>query len=627
MQACSAFAPTSCAPPSSGSSIEGRTLGGRYRVGRVIGAGAMGRVFAAEHVDLGRACAVKVIRQPDDERGERDALECAETIARFRTEALAASRMDHPNVLRVLDFGREPDGMHYLVTEQLDGIDLIDLMSQEERLEPPRAARIVRQICSALQHAHDRGVVHRDIKPENVRVVRREGDDGKVTEVVKLLDFGTAFLSDGTAPSGRLVIGTPAYMSPEQASGDRVDARTDVYAMGVLMFELATGRLPFERSSAVALAAAHIECPPPAPSSLDERVSPALESIILSCLQKDPSKRPQSARRLRDALDRWLAEFGVAELDRSSGPEITIEVEEPTDRRALRRTARVSRLRPRMLAAVAAARRRGGGDGDPRRRARPPWRRPRPPSPRARAGGRAAFAAIGPHHGGSHGIEGEAERADLRRARRAPAARRAKHGATPAVPTFEVAPARGRGEGVAAAGDRRPVLRRRDACRLERREPARFRTFTVRPRPGHASPRAPRARRARRRQARTLPEGFERPALRLPGLPSTLRRGQRRAAGEANDATATRRALCLRHGARRRRAPRGRVRSAPIAARDRGASRRVMRPARSLTPTRPMPVEPDQGYGESHGYGPAHGGPTGPADAPAPEATSPDEPA
>ncbi len=168
--------------------------------------------------------------------------------------------------------------------------------------------------------------------------------------MVKVLDFGTAFLSDG-APAGRLVIGTPAYMSPEQASGGPVDARSDVYAVGVLMFELATGRLPFERSSAVALAAAHIECPPPAPSSLDERVSAQLEEIILWCLHKEPERRPQSCRELRDALDRLAGEQVTLEPERASDAGIRPELDEPPAHGA----RRVSRLRPRAFAALAAA--------------------------------------------------------------------------------------------------------------------------------------------------------------------------------------------------------------------------------------------------------------------------------
>ena len=274
----------------------------------------MGIVYAAEHIELGRTCAVKVIRECDDDAaaGGCDAVIVQDAVSRFRVEALAASRLDHPNVLRVLDFGREAgDGgdLWYLVTEHLDGEDLIDVLNAEAVLTMERTVDIARQLCSALAHAHNWGVVHRDVKPENVRLVRRDGEDGRPVETVKLLDFGTAHIEGETAAS-TLVIGTPAYMSPEQASGAVADARSDLYAVGVLMFEMATGRLPFERGSPVELAAAHVECRPPSPSSVNPEVDRELESIVLWCMRKRPAERPQSARALREALDRIALRSG-----------------------------------------------------------------------------------------------------------------------------------------------------------------------------------------------------------------------------------------------------------------------------------------------------------------------------
>jgi serine/threonine protein kinase len=290
-------------------SLEGRVLAGRYRIVRSLGSGAMGRVYLAEHVQLGRACAVKVIRPPSQPGCNVTGLSSPSAqIERFRLEAQAASRLDHPNVLTVLDFGCElKDGLWYLVTEHLDGEDLVDVLESGQELSTGYVAAIVRQVCSALQHAHDHGVVHRDIKPENVRLVPRETDDGRLAAHVKVLDFGTAKLLDGTgrAAAGEpFVIGTPAYMSPEQASGRAIDGRSDLYSCGVLLFEMATGRLPFERSSPIAMAAAHVECRPPAPSAIRDDIDPELESLILWCLRKRPGDRPQTARELRDALDR-----------------------------------------------------------------------------------------------------------------------------------------------------------------------------------------------------------------------------------------------------------------------------------------------------------------------------------
>ncbi|WP_437594200.1 protein kinase domain-containing protein [Sorangium sp. So ce1000] len=369
-------APLDAGLPSSERFLRGRLLGGRYLVEQMIGAGAMGRVYRARHLGLGRACAVKVIhervaaprasdrasrrvcttrvaalprgggvghrgssgvseRSRSDERSRSGGVRAGDAVLRFHVEALAASRLDHPNIVRVLDFGCEPVSLHgalgadaggheaeppslwYLVTEHLDGEDLIDLLNATPILPPERIVSIMRQLCSALQHAHDAGVIHRDIKPENIRLVPRIDDDGAPLEQVKLLDFGTAkLLQDeesgafGGAPllavpdedGGRLVIGTPAYMSPEQAAGQPVDARSDVYACGVLLFEMATGRLPFERPTPVALAAAHVESPPPRPSALHPSFDPDLEALILQCLRKNPDDRPQSARALREAL-------------------------------------------------------------------------------------------------------------------------------------------------------------------------------------------------------------------------------------------------------------------------------------------------------------------------------------
>jgi eukaryotic-like serine/threonine-protein kinase len=371
------------APPSSERALEGRLLGGRYLVEHLIGAGAMGRVYRAWHVGLARACAVKVIREsacrsrapssassrsrterspgvspcsaPEGrcasrpaatrtkrtKRGRRGSSSApsSEAVARFHVEARAASRLDHPNIVQLIDFGCEElecggdapatargGSLWYLVTEHLDGEDLTDLLNAEPILPTARIVAIMRQLCAALQHAHDAGVVHRDVKPENIRLVPRMGDDGTMIEQAKLLDFGTAKLlwddrscalpsgfplSELDEDGGPVVIGTPAYMSPEQAAGQRVDARSDLYACGVLLFEMATGRLPFERATPIALAAAHVECPPPAPSALNGAIDQRLEALILRCLRKSPDERPQSARALREALGRLAAPLGA----------------------------------------------------------------------------------------------------------------------------------------------------------------------------------------------------------------------------------------------------------------------------------------------------------------------------
>ena len=288
-------------PPANapGGALTGQLLGGRYRVGALLGAGAMGCVYRAEHVDLGRPCAVKVIRADAAGRGGYVA-----ALARFRVEALAGARLDHPNVLRVLDFGREPGGGPcYLVCEHLGGRDLADVLSAEGRLPEARAARIGAQIAAALQHAHDRGVIHRDLKPANVRIVRRSRDEGGDAEEVKLLDFGTALI-EGVPVSDGSVIGTPAYMSPEQLTAGPLDRRSDLYALGVVLFELVTGHVPFEQASVTALALAHVQTPPPRPSAFAGPLDPELEAVILACLRKLPGDRPADARAVRETLER-----------------------------------------------------------------------------------------------------------------------------------------------------------------------------------------------------------------------------------------------------------------------------------------------------------------------------------
>jgi serine/threonine protein kinase len=282
--------------------LSGRVLGGRYLIGPLVGVGAMGRVYRAHHVELGRTCAVKVMRIRDGQGADGDRILA---VRRFRREAVAGARLDHPNVLRILDFGFEVgDSLFYLVTEHLDGEDLADVLAAERVLPLERIVEIGIEVTRALAHAHDRGVVHRDVKPENVRVLdeRDDGERGPSERKtrIKLLDFGAALVrGQSEEPRG---IGTPAYMAPEQISGGEVDGRADVYACGVMLFEMATGRLPFERSSPLALAEAHESEPPPAPRSLRSDVDPRLEEIILWCLRKDPAARPQSARQLGEAL-------------------------------------------------------------------------------------------------------------------------------------------------------------------------------------------------------------------------------------------------------------------------------------------------------------------------------------
>jgi len=220
-------------PDGAAAEAAGRIIGARYRLLRCLGTGGMGSVYLCEHLELGRRYALKLLTfgQAAD----------AELVGRFRQEAQAASRIAQENVVDVIDFGEDQGGDLYYVMELLEGRTLTQLLRQESPLELPRALALLEQVCRALAAAHAAGVVHRDVKPDNV-LVERLGDG---TERAKLIDFGISHLQDGRRLTRHgEIIGTPEYMAPEQAAGHRVDESTDVYAAGVLAFELLTGTLP-----------------------------------------------------------------------------------------------------------------------------------------------------------------------------------------------------------------------------------------------------------------------------------------------------------------------------------------------------------------------------------------------
>jgi len=267
--------------------MTGRLLGGRYRVVSRLGEGGMGAVYLCAHEVLGRRYAVKVLRP--------DLATDAELALRFRNEAIAASRIGGENVVDVLDFGAEEDGAHYYVMEALEGRSLGALIAEEGPLAVARALALLEQLCCALGAAHARGVVHRDVKPDNVFVVRR--DDG--TERAKLIDFGISQVKPAGPPGERLtragaIIGTPEYMAPEQAAGDPVDHRADVYALGVLAYEMLTGTLPIVANTPVATLVAHQTRTPDAPSRRRAGIPAEVDALVLAALEKRPEDRPPS---------------------------------------------------------------------------------------------------------------------------------------------------------------------------------------------------------------------------------------------------------------------------------------------------------------------------------------------
>jgi eukaryotic-like serine/threonine-protein kinase len=289
---------------SSADPLVGTTVAGRYKVIRLLGEGGMGQVYLAEHSAIEKRIALKVLRAEYAHKGE--------IVTRFQQEAISASRIKHPNVLDVFDFGQLENGCFYLAMEFLEGNDLADELTRLRVLPPPRAIPIAMQICRALSAAHAKGVVHRDMKPENV-FLQRTGDG---EEIVKIVDFGIAQLKPSTeeaqAQSTKhrrltrtgMIFGTPEYMAPEQASGKHADLRCDVYAVGIILFELFTGAVPFTGETFLGVLTKHLNDAPPSMRAVypDLQLSDELEAVVQRALAKDPNYRFQNMNELAAAL-------------------------------------------------------------------------------------------------------------------------------------------------------------------------------------------------------------------------------------------------------------------------------------------------------------------------------------
>jgi serine/threonine-protein kinase len=286
--------------------LVGRTIDGKYRLDGLVGSGSMGTVYRATQLSLQKTVAIKVMRR---ELANEDAY-----VSRFKREAKAASRLDHPNSLRVLDFG-DDEGLLYIVMEHLDGRDLLTVVSQDWPLSSERIVDLMSQTLAALAVAHGMGIVHRDLKPENVMVLRTLDDEGNERELVKVCDFGVAKLlpgkrgdeahtatATGTLTATGVLIGTPEYMSPEQVNGEDLDPRSDIYSIGVILYQLLTRRLPFEDKSPIKLAMMQIESTPRPPSEVVPGVDPRLETIALRAMSKSRASRFGSAREMRGEL-------------------------------------------------------------------------------------------------------------------------------------------------------------------------------------------------------------------------------------------------------------------------------------------------------------------------------------
>jgi len=300
------------------SSLEGQIVADRYHIEKLLGSGGMGSVYRAVHVHMRKAVAVKVLH--------REMTAVPEVVARFEREAVAAGRIEHPNVVAATDFGQLPDGSFYLILEFVEGQSLRAALDSGGAMPVARALHIACQIVAALGAAHAAGIVHRDLKPDNVMLVLGKDDP----DFVKVLDFGIAKLSaEDTAGQPALtqlgsVFGTPEYMSPEQAKGEAVDARSDLYSAGVLLYEMLAGRSPFAHDEMIAVLTAQMtQAPPPLPP----HIPPLVAELVMTQLAKDPAERLQTAEELLARLDALGATAASAPLAAQSlDPAVVAEI-------------------------------------------------------------------------------------------------------------------------------------------------------------------------------------------------------------------------------------------------------------------------------------------------------------
>jgi serine/threonine protein kinase len=326
-------------------SLVGSTIDDQFKIEEVIGGGAFGMVYRARQIGLDRACAIKV---PTHEIAADPVM-----AKRFAREARSAARVIHPGVVQIYAVGELADGRPYLAMQLVEGKPL-DASIEDGPLQPVRALRIARAIASALGDTHAADVVHRDLKPTNIIWRRdRNGDDRVV-----LVDFGIAAAKPGTAEATRLtqggMIGTPHYMSPEQAHGEQVDARADLYALGCLLFELVTGKTPFD-GSAVEVMLAHLGRPAPAPSELDANVPEAIDRLCAALLAKKPEERPESADSVVAMIDSVIRDLEAGRsLPAKSSASRALSKRSLATRRDLPGSLEAPRRIPRWLAIAGA---------------------------------------------------------------------------------------------------------------------------------------------------------------------------------------------------------------------------------------------------------------------------------
>lgn len=351
--------------------LVGHTLDEKYRLEERLGIGGMGTVYRARHLLIDRPVAVKVLnpRFVEDEAAR----------TRFRREAKACGRLQHVNAVTVTDFGTSQDGYVYLVMELLEGRTLRDVLAKEAPLDPARSVALMLQISAAVAAAHEAGIIHRDLKPANIFIVQR----AEVPAVVKVLDFGIAKLAADSLDEDEpktltqvgAMIGTPRYMSPEQCDGAELTPAADVYSLGVILYEMLTGTVPFSGSSPLAIAMKHTGEIPRSPRDFVSAIPPALEQVVLHTLEKRPQDRPGNAAEFRAELLSIADRLGLEHAAITSGPNLealrSVGTESPSGRLVID----ISRLRENQsraassevneitVVAPARAARFPGGDG------------------------------------------------------------------------------------------------------------------------------------------------------------------------------------------------------------------------------------------------------------------------
>ncbi len=327
-------------------SLIGHTLDDKYRLEERLGIGGMGTVYRARHLLIDRPVAVKVLnpRFVEDEAAQ----------TRFRREARAAGRLQHPNAVTVTDFGQTADGYVYIVMELLLGRTLRDVLAKEAPLDPARAVSIMLQVSAAVSAAHEAGIIHRDLKPANIFIVQ----NSDVPAVVKVLDFGIAKLAadtldedDPTLTVVGVMIGTPRYMSPEQCNGVELTPAADVYSLGVILYEMLTGMVPFSGTTPLSIAMKHASDLPRPPREIVASIPIGLEQVVLQALEKLPEDRPADAAVFHRELAELAERLGLENAALTSAPDLAalrgIGTESPSGRLVID----LSRLRENRAAA------------------------------------------------------------------------------------------------------------------------------------------------------------------------------------------------------------------------------------------------------------------------------------